>query len=221
MDDTLIEAAKAEAYNEATSTPKLKGLEELVERVAKEKTVRGLEPAKTVVRSVHKEKMRTCQFYLCDSCDKTIHDEKDGFVVHGNIYVANPDIRGGLIGNNFPNVVPGVSIAVEDVKESVFCRKCFFQALGVKTPEQAKLDDDKKKLDILKGEVARLNQQETRRNAAPVEDVYRPRRGYGGYGGRGVSMESRVATDVPGSVGTGRNDATHTERDLVRALREN
>ncbi len=55
----------------------------------------------------------------------------DGFVVHGNIYVADPSSKGGLIGNNFP----GGSLkpfTEEDVKETVMCTICLCKALSIK-----------------------------------------------------------------------------------------
>jgi hypothetical protein len=84
-----------------------------------------------------KEKMRRCQFYLCDACDKPIYEATDGFVVHGNVYVADPNTRGGLIGNNFPEVVPGEKIEVTDVQETVYCKRCFIEAIGLFEPSNA------------------------------------------------------------------------------------
>lgn len=97
-----------------------------------------------------KERMRRCQFYLCDACDKPIHDPNDGYVVHGNIYVADANSRGGLIGNNFPDVVPGDKIEVTDVQETVYCKRCFIEAIGLFEPsvkdegidERLKKDED-------------------------------------------------------------------------------
>lgn len=82
--------------------------------------------------------MRVGQYYFCDSCKEPIYDPHDGFIVHGNIYVADPSCRGGLIGNNFPDAKPGDKIEVADVKEVVYCRRCFEDALDSKEqqPEQ-------------------------------------------------------------------------------------
>ena len=73
----------------------------------------------------------TVQLYKCDACQKIITDPKDGIVVHGNIYVADPTQRGGLIGNNFPTDVDDVKFeSVEDaVEESVYCKGCFLKAV--------------------------------------------------------------------------------------------
>lgn len=81
-----------------------------------------------------KEKMRRCQYYLCDACDQPIYKPEEGFVVHGNIYVADPSCRGGLVGNNFPEVVPGEKIEVTDVQETVYCKRCFIEAVGLFEP---------------------------------------------------------------------------------------
>lgn len=74
-----------------------------------------------------KPRLRTIEQYLCDNCDSVIGDSTEGFIIHGNIYVADPTTLGGLIGNNFPE--EGGNI--EDVRKTVFCRKCFCKALGL------------------------------------------------------------------------------------------
>ncbi len=81
-----------------------------------------------------KERMRRRQFYICDACDQPIYQPEDGFVIHGNIYVADPTGRGGLIGNNFPDVKPGDKIEVTDVQETVYCQRCFIRAIGLYEP---------------------------------------------------------------------------------------
>lgn len=81
-----------------------------------------------------KERMRRRQFYLCDACDQAIYQPEDGYVIHGNVYVADPNGRGGLIGNNFPEVQPGDKIEVTDVQETVYCKRCFIEAIGLYDP---------------------------------------------------------------------------------------
>jgi len=74
----------------------------------------------------------TVTLYKCDSCKDIIRDPKDGLVIHGNIYVADPDNRGGLIGNNFPTEPSssGIYPKCEDqVGEIVMCNNCFFKAV--------------------------------------------------------------------------------------------
>jgi hypothetical protein len=80
-----------------------------------------------------KEKMRTVSYYLCDRCDKPILNSEDGFIVQGNIYVADAACRGGLIGNAFPNPAEDGSnlIDVKDINEIAFCKTCFLSALGM------------------------------------------------------------------------------------------
>jgi hypothetical protein len=84
-----------------------------------------------------KEKMRRCQYYLCDHCDQPIYEAQDGYVIHGNIYVADPNCRGGVVGNNFPEVNPGEKIEVTDVRETVYCKRCFIEAIGLFEPKSA------------------------------------------------------------------------------------
>jgi len=129
MDEAIVNQARAAALNEALRRPN--SLETLVEKALGSQSAKSLEPAKSKLRGHRKERMRTCQFYLCDLCDKPIHDPEDGFIVHGNVYVADASIRGGLIGNNFPEVEPGNKIEVTDIKEEVLCTDCFVRATGL------------------------------------------------------------------------------------------
>ena len=75
--------------------------------------------------------MKVGQFYYCDLCHNPIYSKENGFVVHGNIYQAEPGQRAGLIGNNFPEVTPEDSIKVEDVLEKVYCLECFCKTLKI------------------------------------------------------------------------------------------
>lgn len=74
-----------------------------------------------------KSRLRTVEQYLCDRCDCVIREPEKGFVVHGNIYVADPTSMGGLIGNNFPEE----GGKIEDIKKSVYCLQCFLIAIGL------------------------------------------------------------------------------------------
>lgn len=95
-------------------------------RTIKKQGTPSLEGVKQVLRSKKEDSkcMKVGHFYYCDHCGKPIYNREDGIIVHGNIYVADPTMRGGLIGNNFPDVVPGTKIEVTDVKEQVFCLNC-------------------------------------------------------------------------------------------------
>jgi len=73
----------------------------------------------------------TVTLYKCsnDRCGRVLLSPEDGLVIHGNIYVADPTTRGGLIGNNFPKPsepTPTGSID-EIVKETVLCVSCFMK----------------------------------------------------------------------------------------------
>jgi hypothetical protein len=68
------------------------------------------------------------EVYTCDACEGVITRPQDGYIVHGNIYDATVQGRGGLIGNNFPE---GNEVSAEEVKESVYCKSCFVKALGL------------------------------------------------------------------------------------------
>ena len=70
----------------------------------------------------------TVTLYKCDKCKKIINEPTGGLVIHGNIYVADPTQRGGLIGNNFPK--KGERFETEDaVARTVLCVPCFLNAV--------------------------------------------------------------------------------------------
>jgi len=80
-------------------------------------------------------------YYICQGCKKTITDPKDGLVFQGNVYVADANLRGGLIGNNFPydeNSEDDTPFRIEDVKESVYCMKCTWETFNVPDDIQSK-----------------------------------------------------------------------------------
>jgi len=89
----------------------------------------SLEPIRQGIQRSRKPRMRTVEQYLCDQCDKVIDTPRAGFVIQGNIYVADPASVGGLIGNNFPDTDEPIS--VDSVKKTVLCKTCFMEAVGL------------------------------------------------------------------------------------------
>ena len=85
-------------------------------------------------------KPETVTLFLCSQCKQPIMKPEDGFVVHGNIYVANPE-QGGLVGNNFPeasdspqlhrSVIEGYVDLKQSVNKTAFCKPCFCEVLGI------------------------------------------------------------------------------------------
>ena len=130
MDDRLIEYAREEAAADV-EVEAARRLEAIVDKAITDTSHASLEHTKHSLRKA-KKRMRTRSYYLCDICNEPIHHHEEGFVFHGNVYVADPSERGGLIGNNFPVVQPGTSIEVGDVEETVLCHKCTFDVLGLK-----------------------------------------------------------------------------------------
>ena len=62
--------------------------------------------------------------FLCSNCDQAIRSPKEGILIRGNVYVADPHDRGGLVGNAFPNPADG-KVKMSEVKEYAFCQLCF------------------------------------------------------------------------------------------------
>ena len=119
------------AYREATVDVPARREAEQASQILKSRKGSALEPIREKLRMARKPRMRTVEQFLCDHCDAVIAKPTDGYVVHGNIYVAEPSCRGGLIGNNFPEVQPGETITLESVKQTVYCKACFLKALGL------------------------------------------------------------------------------------------
>jgi len=73
---------------------------------------------------------KTITLYRCDGCNNIITNPEGGLVIHGNIYVADPEKDGGLIGNNFPTDDGTCKFSeIKDiVKKSVYCVPCFLNA---------------------------------------------------------------------------------------------
>jgi hypothetical protein len=122
--------------NSIISNARQEAVEELEGRRESEEISRSLklrkgacEPAREHIRRSRKPRMRTVEHFLCDHCDCQIPKPEDGFVVHGNIYVADPNKAGGLIGNNFPECDEPVT--QDKVTKTVMCRQCFMKALGL------------------------------------------------------------------------------------------
>ena len=71
------------------------------------------------------------KLYKCDNCEKVITYPAGGLVIHGNIYVADPTTKGGMIGDNFPETdcIDGCASVKDSVKESVLCVPCFLRAV--------------------------------------------------------------------------------------------
>jgi hypothetical protein len=106
-----------------------------INKVLKGSQSPSLGPIKEEIKMARKPRMRTVEQYLCDKCDKVVPITESpqppaGFVVHGNIYDANPARVGGLIGNNFP-LDPGEEGTMEmnQVKQTVMCKQCFMESL--------------------------------------------------------------------------------------------
>ena len=71
--------------------------------------------------------------HVCDLCKKTEIDEKNGCVVHGNLYVFP---HGGVIGNNFPqhsdgDGPSGPSFTAAEVGRTEVCNPCLAKHLGL------------------------------------------------------------------------------------------
>jgi hypothetical protein len=94
---------------------------------------------KQKISKARKPNLRVVQHYLCDMCDAEILRPQDGFIIVGNIYLADPNCRGGVIGDNFPAKEPFV---VEDVQKVVLCKQCLMSALNGEKDHKKKEDNE-------------------------------------------------------------------------------
>lgn len=131
------ETARESAYHEAMdqSYRRIEDAAEIrTKRILKKRSPAMDEEIKAHIKKARaKERMRTVSHYLCDRCDKPIMNPESGFVVQGNVYVADPSCRGGLIGNAFPDPDENGMISAEGVQETVFCKLCLIEILGLKS----------------------------------------------------------------------------------------
>lgn len=130
IDALAMDMAREEAAAEAVQAP-LKLQEEEARRVLRRKGVPCMEDTRKAVTEARKQRMRTVQQYLCDRCDHIIQDPSAGFVIQGNIYVADPCTRGGVVGDNFPEPDEEGKIKLDAIRETVLCQTCLFSILGM------------------------------------------------------------------------------------------
>lgn len=129
----ILEQARNEAYAEAGLEVK-KLSESFTKNALRQTNLPSMGGVKEKVMKARKLKLRTIQRYLCDGCDNEISKPENGFVIHGNIYVADPNQVGGVIGNNFPEKE---LFSIDEVQKTVLCIDCLTKAL--KPAKEAKL----------------------------------------------------------------------------------
>lgn len=138
--DWYPEQARQDAFEEAVEGTPRRRESDFVSKALKKKKG-ACEPARKEIRRARKDRLRTVEHFLCDACDNEIKSEKEGYVIHGNIYVADPNSVGGLIGDNFPD--DDEPVTKDRVTRTVMCRQCFMRALGLFKPNAYK-DDNKR-----------------------------------------------------------------------------
>lgn len=127
-----VEKARAEAHAGSRREWADREMEKLSSEIKSKKINGVLREVQQGVKGMRRERMRKVEHFLCDHCDKVISHPSLGFVIQGNIYVADPSCKGGLVGNNFPTLEPGKTFSLEEVQQTVLCRDCFAEALLVR-----------------------------------------------------------------------------------------
>lgn len=112
--------------------------EEIVKQILGEKLKIPIEQVREELRKARKPTMKTKEHFLCDSCREIITKPAEGFVIQGNVYVADPTMLGGLVGNNIPNADENGNVRANAIKKTVLCTKCLLQTLGLDKPSKKK-----------------------------------------------------------------------------------
>ena len=87
--------------------------------------------------------------FICGNCSQPILKPEEGILLRGNLYVANPRDRSGLVGNAFPDSVDG-NVKVSEIKEYAFCKGCFSQILPWIKKEKKDKDKEAKEAEVVK-----------------------------------------------------------------------
>ena len=106
------------------------------QKVINSKTIPSLEPVKQALRKAGAKSLdeRCISYYVCDDCKKPIIKPEDGFLIQGNIYVADTSCMGGIIGDNIPRSETNEKIKFtrDDIHFAIYCKKCLFSILDRK-----------------------------------------------------------------------------------------
>lgn len=74
---------------------------------------------------MNNKKASVMSFYMCERCRKQILEYTDGLLFKGNVYVADPESTGGIVGNNFPQLNLEGTFTIDDVGDTAYHRDCF------------------------------------------------------------------------------------------------
>lgn len=77
-------------------------------------------------------------YLQCEKCNEAILNPEDGFLVMGNIYVAQSEPTNGLIGSAFPNPDKNGNISADAINQVAYCKSCFRSALKMGNPGRPK-----------------------------------------------------------------------------------
>ena len=137
MKEDYLEMAKEAAYKEAVDDVDFKYLGRLSKKAIKRR-FKYLNDLFMRLKEAMSYRTHNKEVAVCKACSKQILKPKDGFIIQGNVYVADIFTRRGLIGNNFPD---NDSFGVGEVGEVIFCMDCLQVVLGIenKFSKQAKL----------------------------------------------------------------------------------
>jgi hypothetical protein len=120
MNEIILENARREAYTQAKQKN-----DETVRQLLDNNIVGVTQLGR---QKIPKEYMKISKYFHCDGCSQPIYKPEDGCIFQGNVYTANPDNRGGLIGTKIRQNADGM-IHISDLPELVLCKTCVMQTL--------------------------------------------------------------------------------------------
>lgn len=135
LSDTLWEEKEEDCFAMADN-------EDIEYDFKNENNLSSLKLIKSDIEDAKKGKLRIRKTYLCDNCDRNINSKYEGFIIQGNIYTADPSVRGGLIGDNFPEPDENNKINTNSILETVLCKHCFCKSLGISYKEEKPWEKD-------------------------------------------------------------------------------
>lgn len=130
-----IKQLEFEALQNANKAPEAFKLNQAKQAIDRE-VLSSLQSVKDDIKMAKMPRGRIVRFFLCDVCGDTIPKptsdvaSHEGFIIQGNVWLADPDANVGLIGNNIPQNDDKL-VDVKNIKKTVICRGCLMKALGI------------------------------------------------------------------------------------------
>ena len=135
LENERVRQLQDEAYGISLHAPEQFKLKQ-AEQVVGGQVMNSLKTIKRDISMAKVPRGRIVRFFLCDCCGNTIKkpttskEPYEGFIIRGNIYLADPDDNIGLVGDNIPEEKESL-VKIDHIKQTVLCKNCLLKALGI------------------------------------------------------------------------------------------